>query len=106
MAATDTLTDKAIRAALKAAAVEGKSRKINDGGGLILEARPTGAGWWRLRYWRDSNSLVDGRKAGDAAGRYQCAGLATSIRRCGKERRVFRLRATWNVEGVAQVKVL
>ena len=51
MAATDTLSDKAIRAALKTAAEAGKARKISDGGGLVLEARPTGAGWWRLRYY-------------------------------------------------------
>lgn len=50
MAATDTLSDKAIRAALKGAKESGKSRKISDGGGLLLEARPTGAGWWRFRY--------------------------------------------------------
>ena len=54
MAATDILTDKAIKAALKAAAEVGKARRISDGGGLYLEARPTGAGWWRLRYWLDS----------------------------------------------------
>jgi integrase len=52
MAATDTLTDKAIKAALKAAIKTGKPKRISDGGGLCLEARPTGAGWWRLRYWR------------------------------------------------------
>lgn len=51
MAASDLLTDKTIRAALKAAAVEGKARKISDGAGLVLDVRPTGAGWWRLRYW-------------------------------------------------------
>lgn len=51
MAATDTLTDKAIKAALKAAELAGKPKRISDGGGLYLEARPTGAGWWRLRYW-------------------------------------------------------
>lgn len=51
MAATDTLSDKAIRAALKLAVAEGKARKISDGGGLVLDARPTGAGWWRMRYW-------------------------------------------------------
>ena len=54
MAATDILSDKTIKAALKAAADTDKAKKLNDGGGLILEARPTGAGWWRLRYWRDS----------------------------------------------------
>lgn len=53
MAATEILSDKAIKAALKAAAVAGKARKISDGGGLVLDARPTGAGWWRLRYWMD-----------------------------------------------------
>ena len=50
MAATDILSDKTIKAALKAAADTDKAKKLNDGGGLILEARPTGAGWWRLRY--------------------------------------------------------
>ena len=53
MAATDILADKTIRATLKAAVQAGKPRKISDGGGVVLEARPTGAGWWRLRYWRD-----------------------------------------------------
>ena len=51
MAASDILTDKAIKAALKAATEAGKARRISDGGGLYLEARQTGAGWWRLRYW-------------------------------------------------------
>jgi integrase len=50
MPGSDLLTDKAIRAALKAAVDSGKARKIADGAGLHLEARPTGAGWWRLRY--------------------------------------------------------
>ena len=51
MAATDTLTDKAIKAAIKAAIKLEKPKRISDGGGLYFEARPTGAGWWRLRYW-------------------------------------------------------
>lgn len=103
MAATDTLTDKAIRAALKAAAVEGKSRKINDGGGLILEARPTGAGWWRLRYWRDSKegmlslgtypevSLKDARARRDEARKLVAAGGDPSEQR--KMEKVQRERA-------------
>lgn len=45
MATTDKLNDKVIRAALKAAKGSGKARKFSDGGGLLLEARPTGAGW-------------------------------------------------------------
>lgn len=53
MAATDILSDKAIKAAIKAAGIASKARKISDGGGLVLEARPTGAGWWRMRYWMD-----------------------------------------------------
>jgi integrase len=50
MASTDTLSDKAIRAALKRAADTGKPEKASDGGGLRLDAQPGGAGWWRLRY--------------------------------------------------------
>ncbi|MBZ8138851.1 integrase [Rubrivivax gelatinosus] len=48
--ATDTLTDKAIRAALKRAAESGKLERLPDGAGLRLDAQPTGAGWWRFRY--------------------------------------------------------
>lgn len=103
MAATDILTDKAIRAALKAAAIAGKSRKINDGGGLILEARPTGAGWWRLRYWRDSKegmlslgtypevSLKDARTRRDEARKLVAAGGDPSEKR--KVEKVQRERA-------------
>jgi hypothetical protein len=32
-------------AALKAAKESGTARKFSDGGGLVLEVRPTGAGW-------------------------------------------------------------
>ena len=53
MAASNLLSDKAIQAALKRAKDEGRPRKISDGGGLVLDVRPTGVGWWRLRYWRD-----------------------------------------------------
>lgn len=53
MPATDLLTDKAIQAAIKAVAAAGKARKLSDGGGLVLDVRPTGSGWWRLRFWRD-----------------------------------------------------
>ena len=53
MATSDLLTDKAIKAALKAAEACGKARKLRDGAGLVLEARPTASGWWRLRLWRD-----------------------------------------------------
>ena len=42
---------KAINAALRTAAATGKAHKLSDGNALVLEVRPTGAGWWRLRYW-------------------------------------------------------
>ncbi|EWS57436.1 Prophage CP4-57 integrase [Methylibium sp. T29-B] len=51
MAATNTLSDKAIRAAIKAATGRDKPHALNDGGGLSLLLQPTGAAWWRLRYW-------------------------------------------------------
>lgn len=56
MAAFNVLSDKAIRAALKAAGDTGKPATVNDGGGLSLICRPDGAGWWRLRYWIASAS--------------------------------------------------
>jgi len=53
MPATDLLTDKAIQAAIRAVTAAGKARKLSDGAGLVLDVRPTGSGWWRLRFWRD-----------------------------------------------------
>jgi integrase len=86
MPASDLLTDKTVKAALKAAADSGKARKLSDGGGLVIEVRPTGAGWWRLRYWRDGREgmlslgtypetgLRDARDRRDAARRLLAAG--------------------------------
>lgn len=54
MPVIDKLSDKAIKAAIKAAIAEDKARKLSDGGGLVIDARPTGAGWWRMRYWIDT----------------------------------------------------
>jgi len=51
MAAINTLDDKTLKAALKKAKAAGKASKLSDGAGLVFEARPTGTGWWRLRYW-------------------------------------------------------
>lgn len=90
MAATDTLTDKAIKAALKGAREAGKGRKLGDGAGLVLDARPTGTGWWRLRYWRDGRenmlslgtypevSLREAREKRDAARKLVAAGTDPS----------------------------
>jgi integrase len=97
MAASDLLTDKTIRAALKAAAAEGKARKVNDGAGLVLDVRPTGAGWWRLRYWLDGKermlslgtypetSLAQARAKRDDARRQVAAGIdPSSVRKADK----------------------
>jgi hypothetical protein len=45
MAAINILDAKTIQAAIKAATESGKARKLSDGGGLVFEARPKGAGW-------------------------------------------------------------
>ena len=52
MAAIETLSDKAIKAAVKDAQASGNAATLSDGGGLRLEVQPSGTGWWRLRYWR------------------------------------------------------
>ncbi|MFT3818336.1 MAG: integrase arm-type DNA-binding domain-containing protein [Rubrivivax sp.] len=90
MAGSELLSDRAIRAALKAAAESGKARKISDGGGLLLEARPTGAGWWRWRFWRDGTegmlslgtypevSLAQARQKRDTARKDAAAGVDPS----------------------------
>ncbi len=80
MAATGTLTDKAIRAAIKAAGVGGKARRISDGGGLYFEARPTGAGWWRLRY------MSDGKEGMLSLGTYPDVSLKLARERCQETR--------------------
>jgi integrase len=69
MAASDILSDKAIKAALKTAQASGKASRFSDGAGLTLEARPTGAGWWRLRY------RLDGREQMLSLGTYPETGL-------------------------------
>jgi integrase len=101
MAASGLLTDKAIRAALKAAELASKPRKISDGAGLVLVARPNGAGWWRLRYWRDGKegmlslgvypgvSLKTARERREEARRLIAAGGDPSEqRKAGKEERL------------------
>lgn len=51
MAAIEVLSDKAIRAAIKAVMALGTQKTLSDGGGLSLLVQASGAGWWRLRYW-------------------------------------------------------
>ena len=81
MAATNTLSDKEIRAAIKAAMASGKSRKLSDGGGLVLEARPNGAGWWRWRFWQG------GREGMLSLGTYPEVSLKEARDRRDEERR-------------------
>lgn len=93
MAASNTLSDKAIQAAIKAVKVGGKSRKVSDGNGLVLDVRPTGAGWWRLRYWQDGRegmlslgtypevSLAEARARRDDVRKLIAAGLDPSEQR-------------------------
>ena len=50
MPSTNTLSDKAIRAALKTAEKAGAATRLSDGDGLRLDVQPSGSGWWRLRY--------------------------------------------------------
>ena len=93
MAASKTLSDKAIKAAMKAAVEAGKPATIKDGGGLSLICRPDGAGWWRLRYWLASRenrlslgtypevSLSDARVRCDDARKLIAAGIDPSEQR-------------------------
>lgn len=90
MAASERLSDKAIKSALKAAAEVSKARKLSDGGGLLLDVRPTGSGWWRLRFWRHGRegmlslgtypevTLKQARERRDAARRELAAGVDLS----------------------------
>ena len=69
------LSDKAIQQALKAAAVAGKPKTLNDGAGLQIICRPDRVGWWRLRYW------VDGRENRLSLGVYPDVSLAQARER-------------------------
>ena len=82
MAASELLSDKAIKAALKTAQQSGKSRKISDGAGLVLDVRPTGVGWWRLRYW------LDGKERMLSLGTYPDTSLAQARARRDEARRL------------------
>ncbi|ODU09110.1 MAG: integrase [Rubrivivax sp. SCN 71-131] len=97
---------------MKAAAESGKARKVSDGGGLHLEARPNGSGWWRWRYWRDGKegmlslgtypdvSLAQARQKRDEARRQAAAGVDPSEAR--KAAKAERKAAAQAAELVAQ----
>ena len=80
MAATDLLSDKGIRAALKTAAESGKASKHVDGAGLHLEARPSGTGWWRFPY------RFAGKEGMLSLGTYPEVGLALARQRRAEAR--------------------
>ena len=87
MAAIETLSDKAIRAAIKVAKDVGKATTVADGGGLSLQVQASGTGWWRLRYWIASRenrlslgtypevTLADARKRRAEARKQIAAGI-------------------------------
>lgn len=93
MAGKDKLTDKAIKAALKAAATTGTRSTLGDGAGLRLIAQPGGAGWWRLNYmWAGKEqtlsagvypdvSLAEARVRRDSLRQQVAAGLNPSAER-------------------------
>jgi integrase len=90
LAASNTLTDKAVKAAIKQACASGKPVTVSDGDGLTLICRPDKAGWWRLRYWMATRenrlslgtypevSLADARKRRDDARKLIAAGIDPS----------------------------
>lgn len=82
MAAINTLSDKAVKAAIKATGTAGKARKLSDGGGLVLEARPNGVGWWRLRYW------LAGKEGMVSLGTYPAVSLALARERRDEARKL------------------
>ena len=93
MAASDILSDKAVKAAIKTAVETGKSRRISDGAGLYLDARPTGGGWWRFRFFVGGKenmlslgvypdvSLKQAREKRDEARQVRAAGIDPSVKR-------------------------
>lgn len=84
MPATNTLTDTAIRAALKSATAGGtKPQALNDGGGLSLLVQPSGSAWWRLRYW------IDSRENRLSLGTYPETGLREARQRRDDARRLI-----------------
>jgi len=83
MRGLDLLSDKAVKAALKRAVEADKAVVINDGGGLTLEAQPTGAGWWRLRY------RVAGKVNRLSVGTYPDTSLALARRKRDEARQML-----------------
>lgn len=106
MTATDLLSDRGIKAALKAAEASGSPSKMKDGAGLRLDVRPNRSGWWRFRFWFDGKermlslgtypetSLAQARARRDEARAQLAAGLDPSaLRKSEKAARSSRVEA-------------
>jgi integrase len=85
--AKELLTDKAIKAAIKAAIARSKDDKavmLQDGGGLTLLVQPaSGAAWWRLRYW------MSGKENRLSLGTYPDVALAKARQRRDAARKLI-----------------
>lgn len=68
MPATNILSGKAIKAAVKAATAASEPITKCEGGGQTLICRPAGARWWPVRYG------VDSRKNRPRLATYLCRG--------------------------------
>jgi len=105
MATANILSDKTIRAAIKAATTTGKPQRLRDGDGMYLEARPNGVGWWRLRFRNDGKEglislgvyphipLAEARVRRDAARRNHATGSSP-----GEQRRTEKATKTAKAE--------
>lgn len=85
--AKELLSDKAVKAAVKAAAGRTKDDKpvtLQDGGGLTLLVQPeSGAAWWRLRYW------ISGKENRLSLGTYPTITLAAARQRVAAARKLI-----------------
>lgn len=75
MRGVNLLSEKAIQAGIKRAGKDRKAVALNDGEGLTLECQPSGAAWWRLRYW------VGGKANRLSVGTYPATTLAQARKR-------------------------
>ncbi|MFT3804950.1 MAG: integrase arm-type DNA-binding domain-containing protein [Burkholderiaceae bacterium] len=69
MASQNLLSDKTIKAAVSKAIASGQRSTLSDGAGMTLQVQPSGAGWWRLRYW------IGGRENRLSLGTYPAVSL-------------------------------
>ena len=82
--ATNTLTASSLKAKLNIALDDAKGtdkdKRVNDGGGLYLLVKPTGATWWRLDY------TINGKRKTLSLGVYPATGLSDARRKAEEAR--------------------